>query len=233
MNYLDMNYEQAKEKEVFSINSENKIEVCSFKDYLINLMQGRNSLVPVVEINDDTWLEVNYFDESNDLYKAPALFMCADQAKMKALQIEGAGSVPPQITKVSRVSEYDGEELILIDIEEKLFNYFLNICNAEYWDEPGFLRCTETREEQYSMMQVAYAEDDLHYQDFIQKNNRHRKNAFILALILAIQAPDEERANRAVDLAEQLAIELSTAEVESGKSEALLRLKADDWPKLS
>ncbi|WP_216273468.1 hypothetical protein [Polynucleobacter sp. 31A-FELB] len=228
-----MNYEQAKEKEVFSINSENKIEVCSFKDYLINVMQGRNSLVPVVEINDDTWLEVNYFDESNDLYKAPDFFICSGQVKMKASQSKEAGDMPPQITKASRVSVYDVGQPIFMDTKEGLFNYFSNICNTEYWDEPGFLRCTETREEQYSMMQVAFAEDDLHYQDFIQKNNRHHKNALILALMLAIQAPDEERVNRAVGLAEQLASGLSAAEVESGKSEALLRLEADDWPKLS
>lgn len=233
MNYLDLNYQEAKERVVFSITAENKIEVGTFKDYLINLMTSNNHLThPPIEIIEETWFKVLYFCASNDLYKAPEYFMYEDQAKMKVFEIEEADGKPPEITEVMRTFIYDGSESIFIDTEEDIFNYCSNICNSEHWNEPGFLRCTQTREEQYSMMQIAFAEDDPHYQDFIQKNKINYKNALIFALMLAIEAPDEGRVNHAVCSAEELAARLSKAEVESAKSEALLRLESNDWPKL-
>jgi len=46
-------------------------------------------------------------------------------------------------------------------------------------------------------------------------------DAFVMALVLAIDAPTDEQAKKAVDLAEDLAKHLTGLEVDRGKKEAM------------
>lgn len=46
-------------------------------------------------------------------------------------------------------------------------------------------------------------------------------DAFVMALVLAIDAPTDEQAKKAVEMAEDLAKHLTSLEVDRGKKEAL------------
>jgi hypothetical protein len=62
-----------------------------------------------------------------------------------------------------------------------------------------------------------------------QLNNNY--DALVLALRLALSAPDEQKAQQAVDIANVLAEKLSKKQIEAAKREALANEGRDDeWP---